>query len=121
MTPYHLLAEAAKRNENRSFLDAWHDFACWEKARGYRDDPNAASKDDIDWVQTLHELATRLEDRQGNSDDCRNALEAAAASFAGLEHEQQMYDALVRWHQQRQRERAEAADTTTRQAEFVPR
>lgn len=107
MTPYHILAEAAKRNPNRSFLDAWNDFACWEKARGYRDDPNAASKEDIEWVQTLNELSARLEDRLGDSTDCRNALEAAAAAFAGLKHERQMYDAMVTWHQQRMKERDE--------------
>ena len=108
MTPYHLLAEAAKTNPNRSFLDAWNDFACWEKARGYRDDPNAASKEDIEWIFTLNELSARLEERLGDSTDCRNALEAAAAAFAGLKHEQQMYDAMVTWRKQRMKERYEA-------------
>lgn len=107
MTPYHILAEAAKSNPNRSFLDAWNDFACWEKARGYRDDPNAASKDDIEWILTLNELSTSLEARLGDATDCRNALEAAAAAFAGLEHEKQMYEAIVTWHQHRMQERAE--------------
>jgi len=107
MTPYHVLAEAAKNNTNRSFLDAWNDFACWEKARGFRDDPNAASKEDIEWILTLYELACGLADRLGDSSDCHNALEAAAAAFAGLEHEPQMYDALVTWHQQRSKERQE--------------
>jgi|GEM_PF-5524614 len=107
MTPYHLLAEAAKTNPNRSFLDAWNDFACWEKARGFRDNPNAACKEDIEWVQTLNELSARLEERLGDSSDCRNALEAAAAAFAGLQHEKQMYNAMVTWRQQRMKERDE--------------
>lgn len=107
MTPYHVLAEAAKTTPNRSFLEAWNDFACWEKARGFRDDPNAASKEDIEWIQTLNDLAVRLEERLGDSTDCRNALEAAAAAFAGLEHEKQMYDAMVTWRQQRMKERSE--------------
>lgn len=107
MTPYHVLAEAAKTNANRSFLDAWNDFACWEKSRGFRDDPNAASKEDIEWIQMLYELAYRLEDRLGDSNDCRNALEAAAAAFAGLEHEPQMYDALVAWRHRKLQDRDE--------------
>ena len=110
MTPYHILADAAKNNSSHSFLEAWNDFACWEKARDYRDDPNAASKEDIDWIQTLYDLACRLEDRLGDSTDCRNALEAAAAAFAGLDHETQMSDALLRWRKQRIEE---AQDETT--------
>lgn len=107
MNPYYILAEAAKSNPNQSFLDAWNDFACWERARGYRDDRNAASKEDIEWVQLLNELSNRLEERLGESSDCRNALEAAAAAFAGLNHEKQMYDAMVTWRQQRAKERDE--------------
>jgi hypothetical protein len=107
MTPYHLLAEAAKTMPSRSFLDAWNDFACWEKARGYRDDPNAASKEDLEWIQTLNSLAYQLEERLGDSTDCRNALEAAAAAFASLEHENEMYQALITWRQQRTKERLE--------------
>ena len=112
MSPYHLLAEAAKEQANGSFLEVWNDFACWERARAFRDDPNAQSKDDIDWIQMLYELAARLEERQGDSNDCRNALEAAAAAFAGLRHEQQMYEAIQRWRQQRLAEQAESKTET---------
>ena len=101
MTPYHVLAEAAKEHPDQSFLAVWHDFACWERARAFRDDPNAISKEDIEWIQTLYELAVRLEERTGDTKDCHNALEAAAAAFAGVDHEPQLYQALVRWRKVR--------------------
>ena len=114
MTPYHLLAAAAKEHPEQSFLEAWHDFACWERARGFRDDPNAASKEDIEWIQTLIDLATVLEERQCDTQDCRNAMEAAAAAFAGIAHEKQLCDAVRRWREQRLAERNEtvAADAS---------
>ena len=104
MTPYHILSDAAKNRSDRSFLEVWYDFACWEKARGYRDDPNRASKEDLDWIQSLYELAVQLEERSGDSQVCRQSLEQAAAAFAGLDHEPQMYAALVKWRQQRAKE-----------------
>ena len=107
MTPYHVLAQAAKSAPNQSFLEAWNDFACWEKVRGFRDDPNAPSKDDIQWVLDLYDLACRLEDRLGNSTDCRNALEAAAAAFAGLDHEPALLEAMVAWRNARAQEEQE--------------
>lgn len=101
MTPYHVLAEAAKEHPEQSFLEVWNDFACWERARDFRDDPNAISKEDIDWVQTLYELSVRLRERAGDTQDCRNALEAAAAAFAGIPHEPQLYEGILRWREQR--------------------
>lgn len=111
MTPYHILAEAAKEHPEQSFLAVWHDFACWERARAYRDDPNAASKEDIDWIQTLYDLSVRLQERTGETRDCHNALEAAAAAFAGVDHEPQLYQGLVLWRKTRQQEAKEREQT----------
>ena len=104
MTPYHVLAEAAKAHPDQSFLEVWNDFACWEYARAFRDDPNSASKEDIEWIQALYDLAVQLKEREGDTRNCRNALEAAAAAFAGMPHEPQLYEGIVRWHKQRLKE-----------------
>lgn len=112
MTPYHVLAKAAKRNPDQSFLEVWNDFACWERARAFRDDPNAASKEDIEWIESLYDLSVRLREREGNTQDCRNALEAAAAAFAAIPHEPQLHEGITRWHQQRLDDQDETSEET---------
>lgn len=97
MTPYSILADAAKNHPSKSFLGVWNDFACWERARTFADDPNAASKRDIEWICQLYDLAMLLEDMPGDVQDCRNALEAAAAAFARLDHDPQLCEAVKRW------------------------
>ena len=74
MSAYRVLADAAKRHPQHSFLEVWMDFACWERARGFADDPNASSRDDIEWIEQLYDLATRLKERVGDTQACRNAL-----------------------------------------------
>ena len=107
MNPYRILAEAAKQHPEHSLLEVWNDFACWERARNYADDPNANSKEDIEWIQSLYGLAAQLQAREGNTRACRDALEQAAAGFAMLPHESQLYDAVVAWRRQRSQERLE--------------
>ena len=108
MTPYEVLVEAVKEGPNKTFRDAWSDFAVWECARGYSDDPSARSKDALEWIRQLDGLASRLEDFDGSAkENCRNALEAAFAAFARLDHNEELCSAIGRWREWRKAERAE--------------
>ncbi len=65
MTPYEIFVEAVKEDPGKSFRDVWSDFAVWESARGYTDDPSAASKDALAWVRQLDEIAEQLDEFDG--------------------------------------------------------
>lgn len=107
MTPYEVLVEAVKEDPRKSFRDVWSDFAIWESARGYRDDPSAPSKDALQWVRQLDELVAGLDEFDGpGKESCQNALEAAFVAFARLNHKEELCDAIRRWRQWRLEEKS---------------
>jgi hypothetical protein len=111
MSPYSILAEAAKEDSSKSFLSAWNDFACWERARDFADDPNRPSKLDIEWICQLNDLAMLLNDMPGDVQNVRNSLEAAASAFARLDHEPQLCEAIKRWREFRKEEETQEKPT----------
>jgi hypothetical protein len=111
MTPYDVLSEAVSKNRNKSFRDLWCDFAIWESARGYSDDPSGPSKDALNWVRSLEELAVQIDDFEGDSkEDCKAALEAAFVAFSRLNHSDELCRAMRRWREWRLAEEAEKND-----------
>ena len=106
MSPYEVFAAAAKGPPERSLLEVWIDFACWESARAFGDDPNPLSRAAIDWIRRLDELQCELKDF-GDTEAvqaCRHAAEATAAAFARIDHEPELCQAVRRWHRYRQEE-----------------
>ncbi len=67
MTPYQVFFEAVKDDPEKTFRDVWRDFAIWEGARGFGDDPIAPSRDALAWVRSLDELARQLDDYEGDA------------------------------------------------------
>jgi hypothetical protein len=102
MTPYQVFIEAVKDNPGKSFRDVWIDFAIWESARGFGDDPGAPSREAIAWVRSMDELAGQLGDYEGIArEKCEDAIEAAFVAFAQLEHSDELCHAVRRWRQWR--------------------
>ena len=111
MTPYEIFVEAVKEDPTKTFRDAWSDFAVWEIARGYSDDPSATSKDALEWIRALDELAERLEEFEGAAlEGCHNALEAAFVAFARLDHSDELCSAIRRWREWRLAEKVEQSE-----------
>ena len=68
----------------------------------------ALSKEAVEWISQLNELAVQLEDFEGEGrSDCHNALESAAAAFARLDHERDLVQAVQTWRRIRMEEEAE--------------
>jgi hypothetical protein len=108
MTPYEIFVDAVKEDPNKTFRDAWSDFAVWESARGYRDDPSAPSKEALEWIRQLDEVASGLDEFDGVAkENCRNALESAFVAFARLDHKEELCSAIRKWREWRLAEKAE--------------
>jgi hypothetical protein len=108
MTPYQVFVEAVKDNPGKSLRDVWRDFAIWESARGFGDDPSASSRDALAWVRSMDELAGQLDDYEGAArEDCKDAIEAAFVDFAQLEHSEELCNAVRQWRQWRLDENAD--------------
>jgi hypothetical protein len=113
MTPYQVFFEATKDNPEKSFREVWSDFAIWESARHFSDDPSALSKEAVAWVRELDELAIQLDDYEGAAkENCQNAIEAAFEGFAQLDHSEELCNAVRRWRQWRLAEMADDNDQT---------
>lgn len=113
MTPYEIFVEAVREDPGKSFRDVWSDFAIWESSRGYLDDPSAPSKEALNWVLQLDELAAGLDEFEGAAkEQCNGALETAFAAFARLDHNQELCNAVRRWRQWRLQEKAARGDAS---------
>ena len=109
MTPYEIFVEAVKEHPDKGFRDVWSDFAIWERARGYADDPSASSKEALEWVRGLDEVVAGLDDFEGpGKEACENALESAFVAFARLDHSTELCEAVRRWREWRVSEKRAA-------------
>jgi hypothetical protein len=114
MTPYQVFFEAVKDDPEKTFRDVWRDFAIWEGARGFGDDPSAQSREALAWVRSMDELARQLDDYEGDAkENCKDALDAAFVSFAKLEHGEELCNAARLWRQWRLDERADDGNNKT--------
>jgi hypothetical protein len=85
-----------------SIIDCWRDFAHWEHARRFADDPSQPAKAAIEWVLAWEELQSSLGEFTGPADqECRAALDKACESFAELNHSDELISALNRWREER--------------------
>ncbi len=102
MNPYSVFAEVVKSDPKISFRDVWFDFEAWERARGFRDDPSAPSKEALDWIRSLYDLTVTLEAFEGpGKDSCQHALETAFVAFARLDHPKELCEAVELWRKWR--------------------
>ena len=99
MTPYQVFAHEVKKGAQPSFRSAWFDFQTWERCRYFRDDPDVASREELDWIRSLDELAVALEGFQPGlaRENCQNALEAVFVAFARMEHPESLCNAIRQW------------------------
>ena len=108
MRPYHVFADAVKANPELTFAEAWFDFEAWERARGFYDDPSAASKATLDWVSDLYGLLMALDDYEGpDVARCQQAIEATFVAFARLNHSAEICQAVRHWRAYRRSEQAD--------------
>ena len=81
-----------------TICDCWSDFACWELARSFADDPSHPAKAAIEWVQLMGDLRSALDEFQGGAKaDCLAALDKACDAFAKLDHAAELIHAIETW------------------------
>ncbi|MCA9197256.1 MAG: hypothetical protein KDA87_06945 [Planctomycetales bacterium] len=98
MNAYEILNQVVQHSIYSTFGDAWFAFEAWERARRFRDDPSAPSKETLEWIRTLHELTVQLDAFQGpGKSSCQAALETVFREFARLDHHQEITNALQIW------------------------
>lgn len=101
-TAFVLLQAAIAKGIQPSISECWSDFAHWEVARNYADDPSHPAKAAIEWIDLVEELRLGLEDFEGTAlDDCHAALDQALIAFAKLEHSDELVHAIKCWIQYR--------------------
>ena len=106
-TPYDVFQRAIAAGIQPTIHDCWSDFAHWEIARQFADDPSHPAKAAIEWIDTMESLRLSLTDFSGASQaDCRAALDRAYDAFARLDHSAELVRAIAVWIEYRQDERA---------------
>ena len=97
-TVHELLRQAITVGIKPSIRECWADFAAWERARGFADDPSHPAKAAIQWVYNLEELRCQLDEFSGPARaECLAALDQADEEFAKLEHSEELVHALETW------------------------
>ena len=88
-----------------SILDCWLDFAHWERARNYWDDPSHPAKAAIEWIINMESARGELDEFQGDAmDECLAKLDATCEAFAKLKHSPELIHAIQTWKQWRKDE-----------------
>ena len=101
-TPYELFQQAIEAGIGPTMYDCWIDFAHWEKARQYFDDPSHPAKAAIAWISEMEDLRAELDEFEGAAtDQCRAALDAACDAFARIEHTAQLSHGIETWIESR--------------------
>ena len=97
-TPYDLFAAAIAAGIQPTVHDCWIDFAYWERARYFADDPSHPAKAAIDWVYSMEGMRGALNEFQGAAkSECLAALDTAYEAFAKLKHSAELIHAVEIW------------------------
>jgi hypothetical protein len=95
---FELFQQAIAARIRPTIHDCWADFASWELARRFTDDPSHPAKAAIQWIYAMEELRCALDEFQGTAKtDCLEALDEANVSFAKLEHSPELLHAIEKW------------------------
>ena len=83
--------------------DCWIDFAYWERARSFADDPSHPAKAAIEWVYLMEDMRNGLNEFEGAArEECLSALDSAFVAFAKLEHSDELIHGIELWIESRQ-------------------
>ena len=97
-TAYDVFQTAIAAGIKQTVQDCWPNFAYWESARNFADDPSHPAKAAIEWVYAMEDLRAALEEFEGGTKaECLAALDQAYLAFAKLEHSDELIEALEKW------------------------
>ena len=100
--PIDVFQEAITSGVESSVVQCWRDFAHWEHARGFADDPSHPSKAAIEWIIAWEELRGGLDEFSGIAvQECIKNLDSACEAFARLDHPLELLRALEHWRSER--------------------
>lgn len=97
-SPHDVFQKAIAGGVRPTIHDCWADFACWEIARRYADDPSHPARAAIQWIYSMEDLRSGLGEFEGEAKAvCRAALDKAYDAFAKLEHSPELVHAIEKW------------------------
>lgn len=97
-TPYELFVKAIAAGIKPTVHDCWKDFAFWEMARYYGDDPSHPAKAAIEWIYSMEDLRGGLDEFEGEAKaECLLELDRSTEAFAKLEHSDELIHAIGLW------------------------
>ena len=97
-TPYDVFQAAIAAGIKQTVQDCWPNFAYWETARNFADDPSHPAKAAIEWVYVMEDLRSALDEFEGEAKaDGIAALDQAYVAFAKLEHSDELIGAMEAW------------------------
>jgi len=101
-TPYEIFEKAIRAGIKPTIEECWPNFACWESARNFGDDPSHLAKAAIEWIYTMENLRADLDQFEGEAKvECMAALNEAYVAYAKLEHSDELIAALGKWMEYR--------------------
>ena len=101
-TPHEIFQQAVTAGIRPTIRECWSDFAHWEIARRYADDPSRPAKAAIEWIDLMESLRADLAQFRGDTrSDCLDGLDSAVEAFAHLEHSDELVQAISVWLQYR--------------------
>lgn len=101
-TPYDVFHEAIAAGIKPAIAACWFDFAHWEAARHFGDDPSHPAKAAVEWVCAMEDLWGGLEEFEGETKAaCLAAMDTACEAFSKLEHSNESVHAIEKWKEYR--------------------
>ena len=99
-SPYDVFQQAIAAGVRPTIQECWADFARWEVARHFADDPSHPAKAAIEWIYAIEDLRGGLDEFTGQTmSECWAALDQAYEAFAKLEHSEELVHAIETWLQ----------------------